>query len=95
MSLQRITVRADGSTEPEIESGTAIILIQDGEVEIGKLVLEEDDYGSISIEHPINSEDLKKEALDAVSQEPTLLASRKSIIVVCPQTIASKMIWAE
>ncbi|TGE25844.1 hypothetical protein E5K00_11830 [Hymenobacter aquaticus] len=95
MRLQRITLYADGSTGPEIKSGTAILLIQNGEVEVGKLVLEEDEYGSSSIEHPINAEDLKVEALDAVSKEPELLASQKAIIVVCPQSIFSKMIWSD
>ncbi|MBF9142994.1 hypothetical protein [Hymenobacter properus] len=93
MSLQKVTVYADGSTEPEVASGTPIILIQNGEVEVGRLVLEEDDYGSNSIEHPSNSEDLKREAFDAVRKEPALLVSEKAVIVVCPQSLSSKMIW--
>jgi len=95
MSLQRIKVWADGRTEPAIESGTAVILIQNREVEVGKITLEEDDYGSISIEHPINFDELNQEALDAVKQQPELLESQTSVIVICPLPIASKMCWSE
>ena len=95
MSLQRIKVWADGRTEPVIESGTAIILIQNREAEVGKIILEENDYGSFSIEHPINFDGLNQEALDAVNQEPELLESQTSVIVICPLAIASKMRWTE
>jgi len=96
MRLQKITIWADGRTEPVIPSGTAIILIQNRVIEVGKLLLEEnDEYGPISIEHPSNSEELHKEAFDIVNQEPELLESQNSVFVLCPQSIASKMLWPE
>ena len=94
MALQKITVWADGRTEPAIASGTAIILIQDRKVEVGRLILEEDDYGSFFIEHPINSAELNANAFDIINQESELLESRTSVIVLCPQGIASKMLWS-
>ncbi|MGI4885643.1 MAG: hypothetical protein ACRYFR_11850 [Janthinobacterium lividum] len=95
MGLQKITVWADGRTEPVIASGTAIILIQDREAEVGRLISEEDEYSSFFIEHPTNSEELNAEAITAVSQEPELLESQISVIVLCPKEIASKMLWPD
>lgn len=94
MGLQKITVSADGSTEPVIASGTAIILIQNQEAEVGRLILEEDEYGSISIEHPTNSYELNAKA-STIIQESELLKSQHSVLVLCPQEIASRMLWPD
>ncbi|WP_206982027.1 hypothetical protein [Hymenobacter telluris] len=91
--MQKIAVWADGRTEPIIASGTAIILVQNRKTEVGRLILEDDDYGSFSIEHPVNSEELNTAALNVINQEPELLDSQSSVIVLCPQDIASKMFW--
>jgi hypothetical protein len=91
MELQKVRIWADGRTEPPIGSGTEILLIQGGKVEVGRFVLEADEYSDFFIEHPNNAEELIPDALAFVNQE--LLKTDVSIIAICPRSIADKMRW--
>jgi hypothetical protein len=93
MSLQKVIIRADGSTEPSIISGAEVLLIQQGVVKVGRFILEKDEYSDFYIEHPINAAELSLDAWAFVNQESDLLKISVSVIVICPESIANKMIW--
>jgi hypothetical protein len=93
-ALDPIKVFADGRTSPEVKSGTAILLIQDGTVQVGKLNLDECYDFNIEIDHPINQTKLDTIATKLVeSEKPEYLNSESSLIILCPQIISDAMNW--
>ena len=91
--LLRILTFADGSTDPVIPSGIEVILIQKGNVEVGKLFLTPETYNT-HIDHPENNLELSQKALGIIKvKRPELLDSDKSILLTCPKEITNEMIW--
>lgn len=92
--LTEIKIYATGKTDPFIESGTPILQIQNGEVNVGRIVYDLNDEWSLYIDHPENNQELSSLALKLlIDKEPNFLKSDKSIIVFCPKKIAEKMNW--
>ncbi len=92
--LTEIKVFATGKTVPFIESGTAIIKIENGLVTVGKLNYDLDVDWSLEIEHPKNEYELNPIAMDVIlKSKPEYLKSKDSIIVTCPANIEFKMKW--
>ncbi len=90
--LENIQVFADGRTSPEVNSGSPILLIQDGIVQVGKLNL--GDAYDINIEHPRNQAELDPIATKLIKdKKPQYLKSETSVIVLCPNTISDMMKW--
>jgi hypothetical protein len=92
--LEKIQVFADGRTSPKVESGSPILLIQEGTVQVGKLNLGEAYEFNMEIEHPVNQTELDLIATKLIKREkPHYLKSEVSVIVSCPKTISNKMKW--
>ena len=92
--LTSITVFADGRTEPHIPFGTVILMIQDGNVSVGKIQHEEGDKSSVYIEHPKNEMDVNVHALKIIKElKPESLASKTALIVTCPSRLIKDIIW--
>jgi hypothetical protein len=92
--LTIIKVLASGRTEPPVPSGTDILLIQDGTVQVGRLLRDPDDTASICIDHPENQTDLDIRATQTISeQKPEYLKSKVALIVTCSADISKDMIW--
>jgi hypothetical protein len=93
-ALEPIKIFADGKTNPEVKTGSPILLIQNGTVKVGKLNLGESYDFNMEIEHPSNQSKLNIVATQLIENEnPEYLKSEASIIVECPQTISDEMIW--
>jgi hypothetical protein len=92
--LTIIKISATGKTEPFVPFGTDIILIQDGTVQVGKLLQDINDEDSVYIDHPKNQAELDILATkEIVQRKPDYLQSDISLIVVCPIEISKKMAW--
>lgn len=92
--LETIQVFADGRTSPEVDSGSSILLIQDGTVQVGKLYLGDAYDFNMEIDHPTNQAELDAMATKLIKHEkPQYLKSEESVIVSCPKTISDKMKW--
>ena len=92
--LEKIQVFADGRTYPEVNSGSPILLIQDGTVQVGKLNLGDEYDLNIEIEHPTNQAELNPIATTLIKgKKPQYLKSEVSVMVLCPNTISDKMKW--
>lgn len=89
-----IEVKADGSTVPQVESETEVLLIQDRVVSVGKLCYDDDDYRNVYIDHPENETELNPEALQLVKDNcPQHLTTKTSVVVICPEELAEKMVF--
>ena len=89
-----IEVKADGSTNPQVESETEVLLIQDRTVSVGKLCYDDDDYKNVYIDHPENEADLNPEAITLVKANcPQHLTTKNSVVVICPEDLAAKMVF--
>lgn len=89
-----IEVLADGSTRPQVESETEILLVQDNGVSVGKLGYDDDDYKNVYIDHPENEAELNPEALQLVKDNcPQHLATKTSVVLICPEELAAKMVF--
>lgn len=89
-----IEVKPDGSTVPQVESETEILLIQDRTVSVGMLCYDDDDYKDVYIDHPENEEELNPEAIALVKANcPQHLETKRSVVVICPEELAVKMIF--
>jgi hypothetical protein len=89
-----IEVMDNGTTKPQVESETEILLIQDGEVTVGRICYDSDDYTELYIDSPINELLLNKEALQIVKDKfPDYLKTPTSVILSCPENLAEKMEW--
>ena len=87
------TIKDEKNTEPPIPMGTAIIMIDEGIIDVGKLEFHKE-YNSLTIAHPKNEGELKVEAKNAIMKKvPELLNSKKMITLVCPEEISLKMIF--
>lgn len=92
--LDKITVYGDGTTYPTVPSGTDIILIQNENVQVGKLNIGEQYDFYMEIDHPKNKKELDKIAIQLISDiKPEYLNSEESIIALCPKSISEKMVW--
>jgi|GEM_PF-3437650 len=92
--LIEIKISATGETIPQVDSGTEILLVQDGKVSVGKLNYNPNELFSIEIEHPTNQEDLNPLATEIVKSIKTeLLNSDISHILTCPSDLKNKMNW--
>jgi len=93
--LSRIVIFATGRTEPFVPSGTEVLLIQNGRVEVGKLFYTLNTLENY-IEHPENNKKLSQKALNIVkAKNPELLESEDSVILICPMSIKNEMIWKQ
>lgn len=89
-----IEVKPDGSTVPQVESETEILLIQDKTVSVGMLCYDDDDYKDVYIDHPENEVELNPEAMALVKEHcPEHLQTKSSVVVICPEELAGKMIF--
>ncbi|MBL7717276.1 MAG: hypothetical protein JNL72_00465 [Flavipsychrobacter sp.] len=87
-----IEVKADGSTVPQVESETEILLVQDGTVSVGMLCYDDDDYKDVYIDHPENERELNPEAIRLVKEHcPQHLATKTSVVLICPEELAARM----
>ncbi len=92
--LTEIKINANGETKPYVDSGTEILLVQDGTVSVGKLNYNPNEFYSTEIEHPTNQEELNPLAINIVkSKKPELLSSDISHVLTCPIDIKVKMKW--
>ena len=92
--LTIIKIFADGRTEPFIEFGTPLILIQDGVACVGRLCHEDGDTSNVYIEHPENEDDLNIPATNIIAkQNPEYFKSDTAILVVCPRELVLSMVW--
>ena len=92
--LNKIQVFANGKTVPEISSGSSILLIQNGTVEVGILNIGTPEEGDINIEHPSNSDELNPLAKCIIQEsKPEYLNSNSSIIAICPTSISERFKW--
>jgi hypothetical protein len=90
-----IEINPDGSTSPQIEDDIAILLVQDGEVTVGKLSYDTDnDFASLAIDSPVNEDALNSEAAALVKvKHPEYLKTLTSVVLVAPDELAEKMKW--
>jgi hypothetical protein len=89
-----IEIKADGSTVPQVESETEILLIQDGEVSVGMLCYDDDEYKDVYIDHPGNEQALNPEATQLVKDNcPEHLKTKRSVVLICPGELAEKMVF--
>lgn len=89
-----IDVKPDGSTVPQVESETEILLIQDGTVSVGMLCYDDDEYKNVYIDHPENEAELNPEAIQLVKNNcPQHLQTKTSVVVICPEDLAAKMVF--
>ncbi|XOV67817.1 MAG: hypothetical protein ACFHU9_01335 [Fluviicola sp.] len=92
--LEKIQVFADGRTSPEVDSGSPILLIQDGVVQVGKLNLGDAYDLNMEIEYPTNQSELDPMATNLIKDEkPEYLKGELSVILLCLNTISDKMKW--
>ncbi|MBS1531347.1 MAG: hypothetical protein JSU01_13660 [Bacteroidetes bacterium] len=92
--LTLLTVYADARIEPNVVSGTEIILIQDGEVSVGKIFYQKNHDPEVYIDHPENENDLIKRAAELVKKKNSkLLEENDAVILTCPKEIIKLMIW--
>jgi hypothetical protein len=92
--FKKIKIFADGKTLPEIKSGQAILLIQNGTVQVGKLNIGDSYDFNMEIEHPTNQLELKLIATELIeNKKPDYLKSKYSIIIECPTEISELMVW--
>ena len=92
--LTIIKISATGKTDPNIHFGTDILLIQDGTVQVGKLLQDPEDKESFYIGHPTNQTDLDILATKIVKeQKPEYLKSDVALTVTCPAEISKDMLW--
>jgi hypothetical protein len=92
--LEKIQVFSDGRTSPEVNSGSSILLIQDGIVQVGKLNLGDAYDFNMEIEHPTNQAELDSIATKLIKdKKPQYLKSEASVIVLCPNIISDMMKW--
>lgn len=92
--LTVIKIFATSRTEPPIPFGTDVILIQDGSVQVGRLLQDPDDNESVYIDHPKNQVDLDLRAMKIITeQKPEYLRSDISLTVTCPTSISQDMLW--
>ncbi|MCX2745420.1 hypothetical protein OO013_16190 [Mangrovivirga sp. M17] len=90
--LEKIQIFADGKTIPKIDSGSPILLIQNGSVHVGKINLGESYEFNMEIEHPTNKKVLDPMATKLIEKKrPEYLNSDKSIITLCPNEISDLM----
>ena len=92
--LTIITISATGQTKPYVPFGTDILLIQDGIVQVGKLLQDSDDPNSVYIDHPKNQSDLDVRATKIIQErKPEYLKSEIALTVTCPVDISKDMLW--
>lgn len=92
--LTIIKISATGQTEPYVPSGTDILLIQDGTVQVGKLFQDPYEPESVYIDHPKNQTDLGFRATKIIQeQKPEYLKSEIALTVICPGDISKDMLW--
>ena len=89
-----IEVLNNGTTKPQVESETDILLIQDGDVSVGRICYDSDDYSELYIDSPVNEIVLNKEAYKLVKEKfPEYLKTPSSVILICPEDLSAKMEW--
>ena len=97
--MQQITFRCTKDTfgypDPYIPNGTIVILIQNGEAEIGRWEEPTPPENPMpSFDHPINTKELKAEVLQIVlKNHPNINLYGGFLCYVCPKEMASKAIW--
>src|SRR5688500_14603500 len=92
--LTIIKISGTGRTEPFVPFGTDVLLIQDGIVQVGKLLQDPDDENSVYIDHPKNQAVLDLKATEKVKElKPEYLQSDMALTVTCPIDISKDMIW--
>jgi hypothetical protein len=91
----RCTADTLGTPIPQIDDGTIVILYQDGVAEVARYeVPRPPETPWPTFEHPVNSEELKAQALQAVqSARPGLNSFERAYVLVCPDDLATKAKW--
>jgi hypothetical protein len=93
--LSKISISADGRTDPYVPSGTEIVLIQKGTVEVGRLFYIPDTFDTY-IDHPLNNLELSQNVLEIIKlKRPEFLKSDNAVILTCPEEIKKEMIWKD
>jgi hypothetical protein len=92
--LTIIKISATGQTNPHIPFGTDVLLIQDGAVQVGKLLQDPEDKDSVYIDHPKNQAGLHLRAMKIIKERrPEYLKSDIALTVICPADISKDMAW--
>lgn len=92
--LQVIQISATATTDPEVPSGTFIILVGHGRAIVGRLDYSQGDPLSMGIEHPRNEDRLSKEAELLVKAHcPEKLNDERDWLLFCPTSLSARMRW--
>ena len=92
MRLVRITVFANGRTDPVVADGSSVILVQGEEVTVGRILFKTYEFMPGEIEHPRNAGELEDEARLLVGQEG-IQDDGHDAVFICPDGLSAKMIW--
>ena len=88
-----ITITDENKTDPEVPMGTAIIIVENGIVDIGRLEFHKK-YESLAVSHPKNEGELKVKAKALIEKKaPELLRSKSMITLICPESLGKEMIF--
>lgn len=84
-----------GVPHPHIDDGTIVILYQDGVAEVGRYEAPRPpEEPSPAFDHPVNTEELKGEALRAVRRaHPGRDSFERAYVLLCPESLAGKARW--
>jgi hypothetical protein len=91
----RCTADTFGRPAPHIDDGAIVIMYQDGIAEIGRYEAPRPpEEPSPAFDHPVNTDELKPEALQAVrSAHPRLNSFERGYVLLCPDLLAKKARW--
>ena len=91
----RVTAETFGLPDPPVPDGTVVILVQDGEAQVGRYEAPAPPESPWpAFEHPLNVEDLAIEALAVVlAEHPEVELHGPSLIFVCPEELAVRAVW--
>lgn len=93
MKFTAIKIFADWRIEPPINSLTEIILIQNFNAEVGRIVIDKLKIRNSHIEHPKNARDVNVIATELIKQHNSkLFKNLNSSIILCPKELAEKCI---
>lgn len=90
----RVTAETFGMPDPPVPNGTIMILVQDGEAEVGRYEAPTPESPWPAFDHPVNVEELAEEALEAVlAEHPGIDLHGPSLTFVCPEELTTRAVW--
>jgi hypothetical protein len=93
----KVTEDYFGLPYPHVETGTILILIQDGQIEFSRYQEPTKDNPFVSFSHPIfpekNSQLLLSVEHQLKSRFPEFFRDNTSVVLTCPLGIADLLIW--